>query len=586
MEIKENNSEEFWMREMTEQIRVARGLEPAELVLTNARVVNVLTREIYLGDVAIHHGRIAGVGSYKGQTEINMHEAYLCPGLIEGHIHLESSMLTPQEFVKALLPCGTTSAVLDPHEIGNVAGTAGIKYLLDASEGLPFSLYYQAPSCVPASFLEDSGAVLGASELRSLLESNRILGLAEVMNFPGVLNADPEVLRKLFVFKEKILDGHAPGVTGKDLQAYAGTGIHSEHEAENLIEGREKLRAGMYLMIREGSVAKNMAALLPLAHGGASDRCMLVSDDLLPADLLERRHLAGLLAQAVATGLDPIQALRMVTLNPAEYFHLHDKGRITPGAAADLVAFEDLRDFHVKLVVQGGKRVAEEGELIAEVESKTSSPEILMDSMHVADLSEDSFKIKGNSRKCRVIGLIPDQILTEERWLEPPIREGEIQTSPSRDIAKIAVIERHQGTGKIGLGLVLGLGLMRGALASSVAHDAHNLVVVGMNDADMLLAVREVLNHHGGLAAASDGKVLGSVPLPLGGLISPISAEMLAHQMANLEAEVHGLGTLGNHPFMTLSFLSLSVIPFLKITPKGLVHPATQEVVSIFGEGE
>jgi len=561
-------------------LRVARGDEPAELVLTGGRVANVYTGEWQKTDVAICDGVIVGLGDYAG-PRLSVADRYLLPGFIDGHLHLESSMLTPRELSRALLPLGTTTVVADPHEIANVWGTRGLDYLLAGSEGLPVDFFFMLPPCVPATLLETSGANLEADDLMAYLHHSRVLGLAEVMNFPGVVAGDPGLLTKLALFPQGPLDGHAPLLSGKALNAYRLAGIGSDHECTVLAEAQEKLRKGFYVMLREGSLAKNLADLLPAVTPASLRRTMLVTDDSHPEDLLLTGHLNHLLKKAVAWGLDPLAATTMVTLNPAEYFHLNDRGAVAPGLVADLVVVEELKEFRVDKVLKNGNLVVDQGKLTAWRETAPKS--VPISSINVRELVLEAFSPPATGSTAKVIGLIPDQLLTEKRLLPAPIREGRLAADPSRDILKLAVVERHHGTGNLGLGLVQGFGLRRGALAASVAHDSHNIVVVGASEADMLQAVLHLVKLGGGMAVVADGQVIADLALPIAGLMSLLPLEQVATAYGALQEAYRALEGKLPDPFMALSFLALPVIPSLKLTDLGLVDVDRFQIVQLFG---
>lgn len=561
-------------------LRVARGEEPAELVLSGGRVANVYTGEWQETDVALCDGVIAGLGDYAG-PRLPVNGGYILPGFIDGHLHVESSMLTPRELARALLPLGTTTVVADPHEIANVWGTKGLDYLLNASAGLPVDFFFMLPPCVPATSLETSGACLTAQDLQPYLSHPRILGLAEVMNFPGVVAGDRDLLDKIALVPQGPVDGHAPLLTGKALNAYRLAGIGSDHECTALEEAKEKLRLGFYVMLREGSLAKNLSDLLPAVTPASLRRTMLVTDDCHPEDLVHTGHLNHLLSMAVSRGWDPLAALTMATLNPAEYFGLRDRGAIAPGLAADLVVVRDLKEFHVDKVLKNGKLAVDQGKLTMEpaITTLTAPPA----AMHVKELALEAFSPAAATNVAKVIGLIPGQLLTEKRLLAAPVREGRLGTDPARDILKLAVVERHHGSGNIGLGLVQGFGLPRGALASSVAHDSHNIVAVGASEADMLQAVRHLVKLGGGMTVVANGQVLADLALPIAGLISPEPLERVASAYGALQAAYRELGGTLSDPFMALSFLALPVIPALKLTDLGLVDVDRFQVVPLFG---
>ncbi len=565
-------------------LAIARGDEPADRILRNGRVVNVFTGEILVADVAMAGDTIVGVGpDYEGRNEIDLDGRYVCPGLIDGHVHIESSMVTPPQFARAVVPRGTTSIVADPHEIANVAGAAGVRYMIAASEGLPLTVYVNLPSCVPATHMGTAGADLSAEDLVALKDLPRVIGLAEFMNVPGLVLGMPDAVAKIEAFEGKVIDGHAPGVTGKWLQAYVGAGPGSDHESTAAEEMLEKLRLGMIALIRESTAAKDLQALVPAVTEKNSRRCGFGTDDRHPADLLDEGHLDHLIRMAVAEGIDPVTAIQMATLNVAEWFRLRDRGAIAPGRRADLVVFSDLEDFHAEIVFAGGELVAQDGEptsdwVLPEVEGSSVRGSVEI------DLEQLDLSIPAAGHQMRVIGALPDQVVTDQLIEAPKVVDGMAVADPGRDLLKIAVIERHRGTGNVGLGFVRGLGLDRGALASTVGHDAHNLIVAGCDDASMMTAIRATIELDGGLVAAAGEDVLGSVPLPVGGLMSDQPIEFVRDQMDRLIDTAHELGSQLHDPFMTLGFLALEVIPSLKLTDQGLVDVEAFDFVPLFVE--
>jgi adenine deaminase len=566
---------------LQQTIKAARRQIPSDLVLKKGRVVNVFSGEILERDVAIHCGRIVGVGDeYSGRQEEDVRGRFITPGLIDGHMHIESTMLLPSRLAAALLVRGTTTIVSDPHEIANVMGLEGIRFMLRESETLPFDIFFMAPSCVPATPLETSGASLDQGDLASLKQEPRILGLAEMMNYPGVLGGDPKVLSKLQLFTGKVIDGHAPSLAGADLQAYCAAGVQSDHETIDLQEAEEKLRAGMRIMIREGTSAKNLEALLPLVNQKNSRRFCLVTDDLHPEDLIEKGHLDHVLRKAVRSGLNPLTALQMATLNPAEFFRLLDRGAVAPGYRADLVVMKDLESFSVEKVYKDGRLAALEGKVVPF--RKTSAGDLPSWPIRIPPLSPDSFSIPGQGARARVIGVIPGQIFTKARIEDVLLAGGRVLSDIRKDILKLVVVERHKGTGRIGHGLVQGFGLQRGALASSVAHDSHNIVAVGVEDLDLFTAVEEIRRMGGGLVASESGRILAKVPLEVGGLMSKGPLESLSTQTKALFLAAKSLGCILPDPFMALSFLSLPVIPELKLTDRGLVDVRMFAEVPLF----
>lgn len=554
-----------------ELIRVARGQEPADLVLAGADIVNVFTGEIYRADVAVHGGSIVGVGeSYEGRERVDLSGLTLIPGLIEGHIHIESTMLSVPEFTRAVLPRGTTTAIVDPHELANVLGLDGVRLMLEWARAMPMDIRVMLPSCVPASPFEGAAAVLDAPALASLVAAPGVLGLGELMNFPGTLSGDADLLAKAALFgPDGHVDGHAPGVRGRDLSAYIVAGPRTDHESTTAAEAEEKLRKGMWLMVREGSTERNLRDLLPVIQRLRPPRSLFVSDDVTPNHLLEHGHIDGILRQAVALGLDPVQAVRMATIQAAQCFGISRRGAIAPGHAADLVAVENLRTFQARRVYKDGVLVAADGALIAPLASGTAAAG--RGTMRAPALTASSFRLRSGDGPAHVIGVIPGQIVTEHLHLAAPMRDGYLEADPARDIAKLAVIERHGNSGRIALGLVKGFGLRAGALASSVAHDAHNLVVVGMSDEEMLLAAQRVIAQDGGVVAVAGQAIHAELALPIAGLLSPLPIGEVAERLDALDAAAAALGCTLDHPLMTLSFLALSVIPSLKLTDAGLL---------------
>ena len=578
------NLSESKIHGLRRRIEVARGIRPADLLLRGGMVVNVLTGEVYKTNVAISGGVIAGVGDYYSDgIEIQDTEGlYLLPGLIDAHVHIESSMLSVPEYARAVLPRGTTSVICDPHEIANVSGLNGIKYLFRSSRNIPLNLYVMASSCVPATQFETSGASISPKEIEEMLQWEGVIGLAEVMNVPGVLNCNESSLGKLLSAQKRgyPIDGHSPFLSGKDLNAYIGAGVRSDHEVTSREEAIEKIRLGMYLMIREGSVARNMETLLPVVNKSTYRRCMFVTDDMHPRDLLNRGHVDHILRKAVSLGMDPVMAISMVTINPARIFMRNDLGAIAPGYRADIVAVNNLEDFKVKSVVKDGKEVVRDGK--AAYSFTNDENDVMENSIRIKDFSPERFRIRIEGRKIRVIDLIRGQIYTRHVIEDVDVGEdGEVKAETSRDLLKIAVIERHNATGNIGVGFVRGFGLKAGAIASSVSHDSHNVIVVGTNDMDMFKAVKEIIRLGGGHVITSGGEVLGSMPLPIAGLLSNKSLEDVVKEEDMLLTVARGFGVLPLSPFIKLSFLALPVIPELKITDKGLVDVNKFEIVGI-----
>ena len=551
-------------------ISVARGDQSADLLLTNARVVNVFSGEIETTNVSVYGGRIAGLGDYSEAKEvIDLAGKFLTPGFIDGHTHLESSMLDVHQYARAVVPRGTTAVVTDLHEIANVAGLAGMRHMLDSSRHLPLELFLMAPSCVPATNLETSGASLGTEEISHILKWRDCIGLGEVMNFHGVIDRDPNILNKLDLIRGKIVDGHAPGVSGKYLNAYIGVGISSDHESVTLEEAKEKLARGMFLMIRESSSEKNLEALLPVVTDKTYKRCMFVVDDRNAIDLLNDGELDYVVRRAIALGLDPVRAIQLATVNPAEHFHLEGLGAIAPGYQADLIVFDNLVDLKAEMVFYRGRLVARDGRPLFSVAKSRGKK--LTGTVNFKPFGIESLRLTTKNEMSIVIEVVPDQIITRKRWEKVKKVDEVVMPDVSRDILKLVVIERHKATGNIGLGLVNGFGLKLGALASSIAHDSHNIVVVGTDDEDIIVAVREIERLQGGLVVVEGGKVSASLALPVAGLLSEEPLEILVHQLSKLEQAAFRLGTKLESPFSTLSFLALPVIPELRLTDLGLV---------------
>lgn len=565
------------------RISLALGEEPADLFVKNCRLVNTLSGEVHDASFAVADGMVVGFGDYEAQDTLDAQGRYVCPGLIDGHIHIESSLLTPYEFARAVAPHGTAAVVCDPHEIANVLGRNGLMYMLEAGRGLPVGIYFMMPSCVPATHLETSGASLDASDVAWFLKEHpdRFLGLAEMMNFPGVLFKDPGVLAKLEAAAGRRMDGHAPGLSGRALSAYVAAGPASDHECTTLEEAREKLRLGMHIMIREGTSEKNLADLVELARHGGGQRLMLVSDDRHPEDLMARGHLDWTVREAIRLGVDPVTAVRMASLNTAVYFGLKERGALAPGYRADFMLLDDLQEFRISEVYLGGKRMD-----TLEFPTPKISPGINTEgSMNIAGLSEESFHIMAGEGRLRAIEVVPGQIVTREYLAEPKTEKGLALANAEENLAKLAVIERHSASGRTGLGFVRGLGIERGALASTVAHDSHNLIVAGMSDSDMLLAARHAVKIGGGLVVAEGGRVLADLPLPVAGLMSALGLEDTVYRLRDLNAAASALGEkVMENPFMTLSFLALPVIPRLKLTDLGLMDVEKFDFVSLFSD--
>lgn len=575
---------------LRERILVASGAKKAPLVLKGGRILNVFTKELTHGDVAIADGYIAGIGSYEGEEEIELDGMVVCPSFIDGHIHLESSMISPAAFEAAVLPHGTTAVVTDPHEIANVAGTQGIDYMLNVTEDLELDVYFMLPSCVPAAALEESGAVLEADELKPYYSHPRVLGLAEMMNSYGTVRADESILRKLLDAKkeQKLIDGHAPGLSGRELCAYAAAGVQSDHECSDFEEALEKLRCGQWIMVREGTAARSLEALIQVCQEPYAQRCMFVTDDKHSGDLKQTGHIDGIIRKAIRLGADPVTAILMGSFYPAQYFGLSKNGAVAPGYRADLVILSDLEQVTVKQVYKAGVLVAKDGKVQKRNYNTNCAYDRVFHSFHMAPVREEDFRIDGEGRFQRVICLTAGELLTRLWSVERQEVHGfPTGVNPKMDIVKLAVLERHHHTGHRGIGFLQGYGLKRGAAATSVAHDSHNLIVAGVNDADMALAAEAVRRAGGGIAVAADGQVLGILPLPIGGLMTDEDVEAVDEKLERLKATARELGVAqGIDPFMTLAFVSLPVIPQVRLNTCGLVDTEKQERLEVFFDTE
>ena len=561
------------MDRLARRIAVARGDEPADLVVRGGRVFSSFTREWLDADVAIVDGVVAGVGRYEGAASLDAAGRYVVPGFIDAHMHLESVKLLVDEFARLVLPLGTTAVVADPHEIANVLGVDGVHWLLDASSSLQLEVFFMAPSCVPASPFESPRRALTTGDLEALMRRRRVLGLAEMMNFPGVVGGLATELEKLGLEGAGHVDGHAPGLVGKELQAYAAAGLASDHEALTVEEGRERLRAGMWLLIREASMARNLEALLPLVHEYGPGRIAFCTDDRDPEDIADTGHVNGMVRDAVAAGIAAEDALVMASLHPAQWHRLRRHGAIAPGYQADLLLLPDLESFVPDAVLKCGR--------LLEPTPRVEVPDWVRQTVRIQPVRASDFAIPWSGGPARAIGLVTDQVVTESLVVEPAVDDGHAVASMEQDLAKIAVVERHLATGRIGLGFVSGSGLRSGALASTVAHDAHNLVVVGMTDEDMAFAVSYLAELGGGIVAVEAGRVLAECPLPIAGLLSEAPLDTVIAQSRACNEAAAQLGWSGATPFLTLAFLALSVIPSLKITDRGLVDVDRFEIVPL-----
>jgi adenine deaminase len=561
------------MNDLSRRLAVARGDEPADLVVRGGRVLSVHTREWLEADIAICDGWIAGVGSYQGRETIDADGRHVVPGLIDAHMHLESSLLLVDEFAKLVLPLGTTTVIADPHEIANVLGSDGVHWLIDACADLPLDVFFMAPSCVPASRFESPRRPLTAGDLEGLLRRHRVLGLAEMMNFPGVIGGDPEELAKLALHGARHVDGHAPGVLGPRLQAYAAAGIRSDHEATTIEEGRERLRSGLWLLIREASAARNLDSLLPLIGELGPSRIAFCTDDREPSHIARDGHINSMVRRAVELGVDPRDALTIASHNAATWHGLSDRGALAAGHRADLLLLPDLEGFVPDLVLKDGRPAPDV--------APATAPEWARRTVRVQPISSNDLHTPSDGSPIRVIGLIPGQIVTESLVEQPTVREGLAVADTARDLAKVVVVERHLGSGRIGLGFVRGFGLERGAIASTVAHDAHNIVCVGVDDGDMARAVGRLAELGGGMVAVDARGVRAELPLAIAGLLSDQPVTIVLDQSRLLSEAVRALGCEIEAPFHAMGFLALSVIPALKITDRGLVDVERFELVPL-----
>lgn len=562
-------------------LAAARGDVPCDLVITNARVVNVLSADIEHACVGVCDGLVVGLGDYAGRETVDAGGAFLVPGFIDAHIHIESTLLTLPEFARAVLPRGTSAVVIDPHEIANVHGLEGIRYMLECARRSPLDVRVMLPSCVPATPFESAAAALNAADLETLIGDPHVGGIGELMNFPAMIGGDAEMLRRAALAGSKAADGHGPGLSGKALNAYILAGAQTDHESTTALEAREKLRRGIHVHIREGSAEHNLADIVPIVTPANGAQFSFASDDRHPDDLMRHGHLDHSVRLAIARGMDPILAIQLASLNTARFYRLRRLGAIAPGYQADFFLTRTLEDCRPTTCWKRGRLVARNGECVADIPPPPAPP---AGSMRVAALADTAFDVAAAGRTVRVMDLVPGQIITRPAVEAAPVRNGRLASDPGRDILKIAVIERHHATGRVGVGLVRGFGLQRGALASTVAHDAHNLIVVGVNDADMLAAARALIEGGGGFSVAEGGKATCVMHLPIAGLMSdrPLS-EVVASQEKLLTA-ARALGGKIENPFMTLSFLALTPIPSLKITDRGLFDATVFKPVSLFAE--
>ena len=571
------------MKNLENIIKVSKGEELADLVIKNAKLVNVLSEEIYKTDIAIIGDTVAGISKgYKGKKEIDVNGAYVSPSFIDGHVHLESAMLMPSEFAKLVLASGTTTVIADPHEIANVMGLQGISFMREATKNLPLDVYMMLPSCVPATDLETSGVELNSYDLALLIDAPWVLGIAEMMNFPGVVGCDNSVLSKiqLGLDKNKRIDGHAPHLSGKDLNAYIASGVSSDHECTTPEEAIEKLRLGMYLMIREATGARDLEPLIPVMKKYNTRKCMFVTDDRHPKHLV--KHISRMVKKAVKNGVEPVKAIQMASINTAEYFKLTNLGAIAPGYKADIAVFDDLEKFEPKMVFKNGQMIAKDGKMV--IDTTDFKLPALRGSVNIKYLNIEDLQIKvpQGKDKIKVINVIPKQLITKLSVENAKIVDGLAVSDNENDILKIAVIERHKATGNIGLGFVKGFKLKSGAIASTVAHDSHNMIVIGTNDEDMYYAAVELVKSQGGKIIVENGKTLAHLPLPIAGLMSDKPVDDVRQKISELESASQKIGCEIADPFMSMAFLSLSVIPELKITDKGLIDVKKFAVTDLF----
>lgn len=567
------------MEELKNNITMARGKIKAEKVFKNAKIIDVFSNKIIEGDLALANGKIVGIGNYSGQVEVDLEGKFVCPTLIDAHVHIESSMMNPAQFAKAIIPNGVTTIIADPHEISNVVGLEGIRYLLKASEGLPLDVRMMLPSCVPATFFENSGANLTYEELAKLINEDRVHGIGEMMNYVGLLELDQRVLDKIYGFRDKIIDGHAPGLVGNDLNAYAYAGILTDHECSTIEEMEDRISKGMYVLIRQGTAAKNADQLTKGVTKDNLSRCMFCTDDKHPEDLLTNGSINENIKIAIKNGIDPIDAIKMATINSAICYGLKKKGGLAPGYEGNFIVLDNLQEFKISAVYIAGEKYAENGEIIKDIFAKNHLDSL--GSVNVYDYKLSDFEIKLSSNKANVIGIIPNSLVTEKLVEEVKVEDGKFV--PTGDLLKLAVVERHRGLKSLGLGIIKGFGIKHGAMASTIAHDSHNIIILGDNDQDMFAAMKEIERINGGLVLVKDGKVLESLPLEIGGLMSNKSLKEIDCRISKILKSIkNDLGLdVDLDPIITLGFMALPVIPHIKLTDKGLFDVDKFEFIEI-----
>jgi len=568
------------MRNLQQKLGIARGERPAESLFKNANLINVLSGEVYRTHVAVDDGRVIGLGEYEAKNVIDLQGAYLAPSLLDAHFHVESSMLTAAEFARAVVPHGTGAVVIDPHEYANVLGLDGIRYVLESTRNLPLDFFIMLPSCVPATPFETAGARLTADDLRLMIADERIAGVGELMNYPGVYLGLESELAKIEAGKGKNIDGHAPGLSGRNLNAYVLAGVQSDHESTELGEAQEKLRLGLHLLLREGSTERNLATLVPSVNSHNAVNCSFATDDKLAGGLVEEGHIDHCVRKAIRLGMPPMAALQIATINTARHYRLRNFGAIAPRYWADFIVFENFQEFKVRQTYKKGVLVAEDGRYLAAPPPPVPPPRSTMNLRYRA--AKDLEVLLDHAAKIRVIEVVPNQIVTRQRIETPRKENGRVVPDVQRDILKLVVLERHRATGNVGVGFVRGFRLKKGALGSTVAHDAHNVVVVGVKDEDIVRAIEELEAMQGGQVAIADGQVHAKLPLPIAGLVSDRPLDEVMACITALNGAARALGCDLEAPFMTLSFLSLSPIPELKLTDQGLIDAVKMQRTSLF----